>query len=541
MTRWHESSCETPNVVIDEKNNPTCRSCKRSCPSIEELLAENVSASSSLVLPPDEPEGQMDLWWPLSVPYDRKETPMMSQESFEKAGKASPPARPMPTAQFHIYGDALKPNEFRLACITYAQTKDCPVHLSLETYTHDDRPEYEAVSYTWGGEDDDSSPNRPVFIGSYWDVSLQSKNCLSMLRFIRPWRGVRMVWVDALCINQQNLEERGTQVANMRQIYTECSRVVVYLGDDIVTSSRSFPIFKDLNVIQDAGSATKLYSLFPEGHELNGERFDLFDLLSRRYFSRVWVIQELIVSDSAVFRVGEVDFRAHAAILAKVRELPSILDRNAPPRAFRWNTTSAPWVQYLGQKTFPRTIVQDVFSLAKLTSRSQSSDPRDRIFGLVSLLGDDQQRQEFYPDYSLSFKHFSIGFFAHIFLNNEDSAFMQKAGIVTGSEPSWVPMCRDHGSWLEVLSACVPDAQNDINKHLGLRHPRVFLDKSMKIPIQQAFSIASNRSKTASGPSFSLEGTVDPATGALGINLTHIFMFECHPLLWGEFGALKIF
>ncbi|KAF2030840.1 hypothetical protein EK21DRAFT_43561, partial [Setomelanomma holmii] len=133
----------------------------------------------------------------------------------------------------HIYGVTLRSKDFRLVCLTAVPRKDHPVHLTLETYTYNERPEYETVSYMWGGENGDSTPCRPIFIGKYWAVLLQSQNCWSMLRFVRPWRGMRMIWIDALCINQSNLEERAVQVARMRQIYVDGDRVVVYLGEDI--------------------------------------------------------------------------------------------------------------------------------------------------------------------------------------------------------------------------------------------------------------------------------------------------------------------
>ena len=100
---------------------------------------------------------------------------------------------------FQIY-TKLSSNEFRLVFLTVAPSAEYPIHLSLETYSYDDRPEYETVSYQWGGENNDSSPCRPIFIGPYWDVLWQSQYCWTMLRFARPRRGTRMIWVDALCM-----------------------------------------------------------------------------------------------------------------------------------------------------------------------------------------------------------------------------------------------------------------------------------------------------------------------------------------------------
>jgi hypothetical protein len=58
-----------------------------------------------------------------------------------------------------------------------------------------------------------------------------------MLRYLRPQRGIRLVWVDAICINQNSFAERNAQVAKMGSKYQQSWQVVVYLGQDIVQPS----------------------------------------------------------------------------------------------------------------------------------------------------------------------------------------------------------------------------------------------------------------------------------------------------------------
>jgi hypothetical protein len=64
--------------------------------------------------------------------------------------------------------------------------------------------------------------------GVEWDVTVNLANALRFLR--RPNRLVR-IWIDALCINQDDPIERGNQVRLMGSIYTLCDSVIVYLGD----------------------------------------------------------------------------------------------------------------------------------------------------------------------------------------------------------------------------------------------------------------------------------------------------------------------
>jgi len=206
MTRWHRSSCVNPDVVFDEKRDaPRCQACDAQC-DLKRLVSAQPK-SPALVIPPNEPSGQLNLRWPPSI------FPPSTGSTFE-----SPPNPPTNRksdgtgATSVVYDERLGPNEFRLACFSAADNAGAPVHFSLETYHRDNCPEYETVSHTWGGEDDDYTLCRPAFVGPHWDVLFQSRNCWEMLRFIRPRREILLVWVDAVCINQNDVKERGEQV-----------------------------------------------------------------------------------------------------------------------------------------------------------------------------------------------------------------------------------------------------------------------------------------------------------------------------------------
>jgi len=151
MTRWHQDSCQSPDVVVNSSNNPTCRACGNSCPSIVELLMGQPDAQHGLKLPSDEPRGEMGLWWPKGVPYVNTRALMLGPEEEIQASRAAriPPSSftPSESANFHIYGNTLRHDEFRLVCLTAVPRKNYPIHLSLETYTYNNRPEYETVSY----------------------------------------------------------------------------------------------------------------------------------------------------------------------------------------------------------------------------------------------------------------------------------------------------------------------------------------------------------------------------------------------------------
>lgn len=85
---------------------------------------------------------------------------------------------------------------------------------------------YEALSYTWGGQ----QPCLPLRLSDCKEL-LITPNADAALRRLRLRSKQYVIWVDSICINQANLEEKGNQVSIMRMIYHKSERVIVWLGD----------------------------------------------------------------------------------------------------------------------------------------------------------------------------------------------------------------------------------------------------------------------------------------------------------------------
>ncbi|KAI1078672.1 hypothetical protein F5B20DRAFT_591239 [Whalleya microplaca] len=227
MSRWHASSCTTPDISIVDGRKVSCHSCATSCPPVEVLVAR--SSTAQLSIPADQLLGHLNLKWPPSVPYAYRQG-SRENDTHELCPRTRDEAKSRDTGEAsfdltdpsghpdsHVY-HKLGTREFRLICLPAAEDRDSLIQLKLETFSFDDCPEYEPTSYAWAGEDGDSNPCCPIYVGEYYDVLLQTKNCHSMLQYLRPHRGDRMVWVDAICINQQDFHEREAQIAQMRTI-----------------------------------------------------------------------------------------------------------------------------------------------------------------------------------------------------------------------------------------------------------------------------------------------------------------------------------
>jgi hypothetical protein len=123
--------------------------------------------------------------------------------------------------------------EIRLVTIHLSSEKSAPIECTTITVSLDQAPSYHALSYCWG----DPSITVPIRLNGA-EVQV-TENLGVALRYFRAALGelrdknqqVRL-WIDAICINQANLDERSQQVQLMRDIYSGASCVVVWLGEE---------------------------------------------------------------------------------------------------------------------------------------------------------------------------------------------------------------------------------------------------------------------------------------------------------------------
>lgn len=132
-----------------------------------------------------------------------------------------------------------------------------------------------------------------------------TKNLEQALRHIRLPNHARRLWVDSICINQADLDERSLQVQRMRLIYKHAARVIVWLGRKVEGLEEAFSLAR---IITDMKTRPSEYgaSLEKEGcrgimritskqiEQNDGARRTLTHFYSRPYFRRMWCIQEIV-------------------------------------------------------------------------------------------------------------------------------------------------------------------------------------------------------------------------------------------------------
>ena len=151
---------------------------------------------------------------------------------------------------------------------------------------------YEAVSYVWGSPDDRQTA--PSILVNGHDMKVTS-NLLAALFHLRDDFVERILWIDALCINQKDDVEKGQQVQSMVKIYAQASRVIVWLGEAAVNSGKAFEQLLDAANIhyrqqqqqQKEEEEEEKEKVLDVGEQQ--EYLEVLALLERPWFQRIWV------------------------------------------------------------------------------------------------------------------------------------------------------------------------------------------------------------------------------------------------------------
>ncbi|CAF3537035.1 unnamed protein product [Fusarium graminearum] len=173
-------------------------------------------------------------------------------------------------------------------------------------------PSFEALSYEWKGK----VGTVPTRCGG--DRILVTPNCYAALETLRSETETRTLWIDAICINQQDISERGVQVSMMYEIYSKATSVLMWIGEEEYASSLAFasiPILsRATKEVQESLDIKPKPTDFVDRHLLLAlpkiqdimektkavpEIWQAWHKLYRRsYFTRAWVFQEMLLAGS---------------------------------------------------------------------------------------------------------------------------------------------------------------------------------------------------------------------------------------------------
>lgn len=295
----------------------------------------------------------------------------------------------MASANVFQYDHELASDEIRLLHL-HVGSRTEPISTSLLYKNQKDVDiQYHALSYVWG------SPLNPVKITCDGQPLLITQNLHKALIQLRDNEVTDPIWIDAICIDQSNLDERTRQVRMMRQIYSQAEMVHIWLGEATADTERGVHFIHSLaemvekNLISDPSYSSFNESDVPPDNDPAWK--PAADILSRQWFERMWVIQERTVARACVYLCGPYKISSDTLnSLTKnhqfVWELQHSLLANKPQ-----NIDGT--MVYLGflSPFMARFHTDKGLTLGEWlcwTSGHKATDPRDRIFALIGLTTD---------------------------------------------------------------------------------------------------------------------------------------------------------
>ena len=290
-------------------------------------------------------------------------------------------------------------------------------------------PVYEALSYTWG----DSKKERSISCGS--ESIVITANLATALVQLRNTDKPRTLWIDQICINQDDVHERNKQVALMHRIYSKAENVVIWLGEEGPDDGMAFgfvPILLSYLPPLSAGhGATRQGLVIGQALPIVGSHawIALSRIFSRPYFRRSWIIQEVALARHAVVHCG-----------------PYVID---------WDLLAAASAYQMGQLTSDAENAHDAVAAIMelnrndhgrgnnlvdalfMSYRFNCTDPRDKIFAMLGLV----QALVLQPDYNLSVEdvYLQTTHFLLDALGNLDILCCVSHPKRIATLPSWVP------------------------------------------------------------------------------------------------------
>ncbi|XP_014555772.1 hypothetical protein COCVIDRAFT_64178, partial [Bipolaris victoriae FI3] len=296
----------------------------------------------------------------------------------------------------------LLPDSIRLLRLLPSEDETAPIqcelfHYSLQESGRRTHP-YEALSYVWGRADNPQS----IFVREHDPTSGNglpvTQNLHAALARLRYSLFERIIWIDAVCINQNDDREREQQIQFMAKIYALANRVIVWLGEVAEDSDQA------LHWIRAAGGTMPQIPLC-DGMSQQA----VTALLQRPWFRRIWVLQEVAAArhilvmcgsmeiDGCAFALGIDSFQRFDDVRAGLQSLTSSVTYLIRGSIFRSSFSMSRSGRY-------SLDICPLGELVDLYRAHEATKSHDRVFALLGMSSDDLSKSRLLPDYTVSWE-----------------------------------------------------------------------------------------------------------------------------------------
>ncbi|CAN9259054.1 unnamed protein product [Alternaria alternata] len=262
-------------------------------------------------------------------------------------------------------------------------TGDDGIQITLETFDLDSKTQFTALSYVWG---DEKSPCKITCDGHKKPVR---RNLWGVLSQLRKQRFDSLLWVDAICINQNDKEEKSFQVAMMRDIYKRAAKVIFWLGEqerydeDAVNLMRGF--FKRYPHRLDL-EKSRVKTLEEMGFSYSDQRWAGWASLFRRpWFGRAWIVQEFLNAKTSVFVSGELEIPTELLVHCGYATGVCVAIRKAVAmHSMDAHDINKDFLRLQALRIYQFSDDIRIFDLWCWSQQLEATDTRDRVFALLS-------------------------------------------------------------------------------------------------------------------------------------------------------------
>lgn len=219
------------------------------------------------------------------------------------------------------YNEPLEGRDTRLIEILKAEAES-PIECRLVRHSLDSCIKYQALSYVWG----DPDVTRSIACeGRRFDVTNNLHDALLQLRKNNEIRENSLFWIDAICIDQGNIQEMTSQIRIMMDIYSHATYTIIWLGKRGFADEDIFEGVKLLYTVCDAVKDVKSNEesrviadrIINEDPARNS--YEIWKVFKRVWFGRIWVVQEYVASASCQVYIG--NMVVSPALIFEVAEL----------------------------------------------------------------------------------------------------------------------------------------------------------------------------------------------------------------------------
>lgn len=342
--------------------------------------------------------------------------------------------------------------------------------------------QYTALSYTWGNLHREFDKQWNLKIGERYLPALDSlRSLVQALRSKGTLLDGTWWWIDSICIDQANVEERGEQVRWMKDIYHRAHKSIVWLGEQSDDSDRALDFIRSLNKLSRAGHSDKDMRLLLQEEDHQLDWIALRNFLLRKWWTRVWTVQEFVIPSSVSFLCGTrtISRTAVCAALWVADRCNTTGFKDTIAFHYAWNRRRAWLLQKIVSKP-GKGLGLTLLALVAYFCSNEATDDRDRLYGLAALSTENHGLEmnyhwhvdEVYLRFAQSFiehhKSLDILSFASLFSTTPASSL-----------PSWVP---DWRTRLQPLVVPLMVSQSSCSVVGNLRPPKTleYADRSTR-------------------------------------------------------------